>query len=87
MLLMFVCFLAESLGLTSQVEVVGLTLTPRTLGARILLTTAQLGHPYPIFFQTESLKHCCWKQFLYIPSRAFKLGRKKVCSKIFGDCF
>jgi hypothetical protein len=25
------------------VEVVGLTLTPRTLGARILLTTAQLG--------------------------------------------
>jgi hypothetical protein len=49
-------FIAESLGLTSQVEVVGLTLTPRTLGARILLTTAQLGQPYPIFLSNGASK-------------------------------
>ena len=40
--------LAESLGLSSQVEVVGLTFTPRSLGARILLTPTQLGNIYII---------------------------------------
>jgi hypothetical protein len=39
-------FSDESLGLSSQVEIVGLTFTPRTLGARLLLTDSQLGQ-YP----------------------------------------